>query len=226
MRHFTLELDDLRNKLLQMGGMVESAVHRSVRSLVDRDELTARRVMAGEEAINRMESEIDALCTRLLVLQQPVARDLRFLTAVLKINTDLERMGDLAKGIAARALSLMGVPPLKINVDIPHISTLVEQMLLKALDSFVREDDELAQQVLDSDDEVDAMRTQAYNEIVQYMQASPSQVQAGVELIFVVRNLERIGDHATNMAEDVIYMTKGVDVRHRSGKSAATIPAL
>ena len=223
MRHFTLELDELRNKLLQMGGMVESAVHRSVRSLVDRDELTARRVLAGEDAINKMESEIDSICTRLLVLQQPVARDLRFLTAVLKINTDLERMGDLAKGIASRAITLIDSPPLKLNVDIPHISTLVEQMLLKALDSFVREDAELAQEVLDSDDQVDDMRTEAYREIVTYMQSNPAHVQLGVEMIFVVRNLERIGDHATNMAEDVIYMTKGVDVRHRSNKTVQGI---
>ena len=196
--------------------MVESAVHRSVRALVDRDESLARKVLDGEPAINRMEKEVDELCTRLLVLQQPMARDLRFLTSVLKINTDLERMGDLAKNIAARTLSLLKVPPLKLNVDIPHISSLVEQMLLKSLDAFVQEDADMAQQVLQADDEVDAFRTLAYGDIVTFMQNNPSLVQAGMELIFVVRNLERIGDHATNMAEDVIFMTKGVDVRHRS----------
>jgi len=221
MRHFALELADLRNKLLQMGGMVESAVHRSIRSLVDRDESLARKVLEGEPAINQMEKEVDELCTRLLVLQQPMARDLRFLTSVLKINTDLERMGDLAKNIAARSLSLLRVPPLKLNVDIPHISSLVEQMLLKSLDAFVQEDADLAQQVLDADDEVDALRTAAYGDIVHFMQHNPPLVQPGMELVFVVRNLERIGDHATNMAEDVIFMTKGVDVRHRSGKIEA-----
>ena len=199
-----------------MGGMVESAVHRSVRALVDRDESLARMVLDGEPAINRMEKEVDELCTRLLVLQQPMARDLRFLTSVLKINTDLERMGDLAKNIAARTLSLLTVPPLKLNVDIPHISSLVEQMLLKSLDAFVQEDADLAQQVLQDDDEVDALRTAAYGDIVRFMQENPPLVQAGMEFVFVVRNLERIGDHATNMAEDVIFMTKGVDVRHRS----------
>ena len=199
-----------------MGGMVESAVHRSVRALVDRDESLARKVLDGEPAINQMEKEVDELCTRLLVLQQPMARDLRFLTSVLKINTDLERMGDLAKNIAARTLSLLKVPPLKLNVDIPHISSLVEQMLLKALDAFVQEDADLAQQVLYADDEVDALRTAAYGDIVYFMQHNPTMVQSGMELVFVVRNLERIGDHATNMAEDVIFMTKGVDVRHRS----------
>ena len=222
MRHFAVELAELRNKLLQMGGMVESAVHRSVRALVDRDESLARKVLEGEPAINQMEKEVDELCTRLLVLQQPMARDLRFLTSVLKINTDLERMGDLAKNIAARTLSLLKVPPLKLNVDIPHISSLVEQMLLKSLDAFVQEDDDLAQQVLMADDEVDALRTAAYGDIVHFMQNNPPLVQAGMELVFVVRNLERIGDHATNMAEDVIFMTKGVDVRHWSSTRVET----
>ena len=201
-----------------MGGMVESAVHRSVRSLVDRDESLALKVLDGEHAINQMEKEVDELCTRLLVLQQPMARDLRFLTSVLKINTDLERMGDLAKNIAARSMALLKVAPLKINVDIPHISSLVEQMLLKSLDAFVQEDADLAQQVLHADDEVDALRTAGIFEIVNFMQHNPPLVQAGMELVFVVRNLERIGDHATNMAEDVIFMTKGVDVRHRASK--------
>ena len=218
MRHFAVELAELRNKLLQMGGMVESAVHRSVRALVDRDESLALKVLDGEPAINQMEKDVDELCTRLLVLQQPMARDLRFLTSVLKINTDLERMGDLAKNIATRSLSLLKVPPLKLNVDIPHISSLVEQMLLKSLDAFVQEDADLAQQVLQADDEVDALRTAAYGDIVHFMQHNPTLVQAGMELVFVVRNLERVGDHATNMAEDVIFMTKGVDVRHRASK--------
>ena len=216
MRHFAVELAELRNKLLQMGGMVESAVHRSVRSLVDRDESLAKKVLEGEPAINQMEREVDEICTRLLVLHQPMARDLRFLTSVLKINTDLERMGDLAKNIAARTISLLTVAPLRLNVDIPHISSLVEQMLLKALDAFVQEDAELANQVLQADDEVDSLRTSAYEDIVHFMQENPPLVKAGMELVFVVRNLERIGDHATNMAEDVIFMTKGVDVRHRS----------
>ena len=218
MRHFAVELAELRNKLLHMGGMVESAVHRSVRALVDRDESLALKVLDGEPAINQMEKEVDELCTRLLVLQQPMARDLRFLTSVLKINTDLERMGDLAKNIANRTLRLLKVPPLKINVDIPHISSLVEQMLLKSLDAFVQEDADLAQEVLLADDEVDALRTAGIFEIVNFMQNNPPMVQAAMELVFVVRNLERIGDHATNMAEDVIFMTKGVDVRHRSSK--------
>ncbi len=216
MRHFAIELEELKTKLLQMGGMVEAAVHRSVRAVVERDNALAQKVREGEGAINTMEMEIDELATKLLVLQQPVARDLRFLTSVLKINTDLERMGDLANNLASRAQSLSKLPPLRLDIDIPHMSSLVESMLLKSLDAFLRADADLAQEVLMSDDEVDRIRGEAYGEIVAHMQTNPSDVQAGVEMIFVVRNLERIGDHATNMAEDVIYMAKGVDVRHHA----------
>ncbi len=219
MRHFTIELEELKTKLLQMGGMVEAAVHRSVRAVVERDVELAKKVREGEGAINTMEMEIDELATKLLVLQQPVARDLRFLTSVLKINTDLERMGDLANNLASRAQSLSKLAALKLDIDIPHMSSLVESMLLKSLDAFLRADADLAQEVLMSDDEVDRIRGEAYGEIVAHMQANPSDVQAGVEMIFVVRNLERIGDHATNMAEDVIYMAKGVDVRHHAKTS-------
>ena len=219
MRHFTIELEDLKTKLLQMGGMVEAAVHRAVRAVVERDDALAQKVREGEGAINTMEMEIDELATKLLVLQQPVARDLRFLTSVLKINTDLERMGDLANNLASRAQSLSKLPPLHLDIDIPHMSSLVESMLLKSLDAFLRADADLAQEVLMSDDEVDRIRGEAYGEIVAHMQTNPSDVQAGVEMIFVVRNLERIGDHATNMAEDVIYMAKGVDVRHHAKTS-------
>ena len=219
MRHFTIELEDLKTKLLQMGGMVEAAVHRAVRAVVERDDALAQKVREGEGAINTMEMEIDELATKLLVLQQPVARDLRFLTSVLKINTDLERMGDLANNLASRAQSLSKLPPLRLDIDIPHMSSLVESMLLKSLDAFLRADADLAQEVLMSDDEVDRIRGEAYGEIVAHMQTNPSDVQAGVEMIFVVRNLERIGDHATNMAEDVIYMAKGVDVRHHAKTS-------
>ena len=216
MRHFTLELDELRKLLLQMGGAVESAVHRSVRSLMDRDEAVARRVLEAEASINQMEIDIDRMATRLLVLQQPMARDLRFLTSVLKINADLERMGDLAKNTALRTLALLKLPPVKLNIDIPHMSSLVESMLLKSLDAFVKEDSDLAQEVLMADEEVDRVRSTAYGEIVAHMQMHPADVQSGVEMIFVVRNLERIGDHATNIAEDVIFMSKGIDVRHHA----------
>ena len=205
-----------------MGGYVESAIHRSVRALVDRDPELARQVLRDEARINQMEIEIDNLTTRLFALRQPMARDLRFLTAAMKINTDLERMGDLAVNIAQRALSLVAQTPVKPLIDIPRMAQLVESMLLRTLDAFVKGDAEEATGVLTADDEVDALRDSVYQELVAYMQRDPTTVPAAVDLIFVARNLERIADHATNIAEDVVFLVKGVDVRHHAteGKNA------
>ncbi len=219
MRQFSVELDDLHEKVLQMGGMVESAIHRSVRALVERDPEQARQVMRDEARINQMEIEIDNLTTRLLALRQPMARDLRFLTAAMKINTDLERMGDLAVNIAQRALSLIAQAPVKPLIDIPKMAQLVESMLLRSLDAFVKGDAEIALSVLTSDDAVDALRDSVYQELVSYMQKDPTTVPSSVDLIFVARNLERIADHATNIAEDVVFLVKGVDVRHHAAEA-------
>jgi phosphate transport system protein len=216
LRQFSVELDELHEKVLQMGGMVESAIHRSVRALVERDAEQARQVLREEGRINQMEIEIDNLTTRLFALRQPMAKDLRFLTAAMKINTDLERMGDLAVNIAQRALSLIAQPPVKPLIDIPKMAQLVETMLLRSLDAFVKGDAEVATSVLLSDDEVDALRDSVYQELVSYMQKDPTTVPPAVDLIFVARNLERIADHATNIAEDVVFLVKGVDVRHHS----------
>jgi phosphate transport system protein len=201
-----------------MGGYVESAIHRSVRALVDRDPELARQVLRDEARINQMEIEIDNLTTRLFALRQPMAKDLRFLTAAMKINTDLERMGDLAVNIAQRALSLVAQTPVKPLIDIPRMAQLVESMLLRTLDAFVKGDAEEATSVLMADDEVDALRDSVYQELVAYMQRDPTTVPAAVDLIFVARNLERIADHATNIAEDVVFLVKGVDVRHHAGE--------
>ena len=216
MRHFTIELEELNNKLLEMAGLVESAINRSVRSLVDQNRELAEQVIRDEPKINSMEMEIDGMVTRLLALRQPVAKDLRFLTSALKINTDLERMGDLAQHIAERSLSLMHHPLVKPMVDIPNMATLVQSMLLKCLDAFVQGDDALARSVLLADDEVDRLRDAVYAELLATMQRDPTVVSAAVDLIFVARNLERIGDHATNIAEDVVFLIKGVDVRHHA----------
>ncbi|HZU25411.1 MAG TPA: phosphate signaling complex protein PhoU [Bryobacteraceae bacterium] len=216
MRHFSLELEGLHERLLQMGGLVESAIRKSIRSLVDRDKNVADQVFQDEERINQLEIEIDNLGTRLLALHQPVARDLRFLTAALKINTDLERMGDLAVNITERALSLMALPPIKPLIDIPKMASLVEAMLLRSLDAFVKSDAEIARTVLFSDDEVDALRDAIYKELVTFMQQDSSNVQCAVDLMFVARDLERIADHATNIAEDVVYLVQGIDIRHRA----------
>ena len=220
MRHFIAELDELNNKLLEMAGLVEAAISRSVRSLDDQDRELAEHVIREEPRINRMEMEIDGMATRLLALQQPVARDLRFVTSALKINTDLERMGDLAQHIAERSLSLMHHPLVKPMVDIPNMASLVQSMLLKCLDAFVRGDEELARSVLLADDEVDRLRDAVYAELMDKMQSDPGVVPAAVDLIFVARNLERIGDHATNIAEDVVFLVKGVDVRHHAEERA------
>jgi phosphate transport system protein len=220
LRHFTAELEELNGKLLQMAGLVESAISRSVRSLVDQDRDLAEQVIRDEPQINRMEMEIDGMVTRLLALRQPVARDLRFLTSALKINTDLERIGDLAQHIAERSLSLMHHPLVKPMVDIPKMAVLVQSMLLKCLDAFVKGDEPLARSVLLADDEVDRLRDAVYAELLGAMQRDPGVVPAAVDLIFVARNLERIGDHATNIAEDVVFLIKGIDVRHHAEEAA------
>jgi len=215
-RHFTVELEELNNKLLEMAGLVESAINRSIRSLVDQSRELAEQVIRDEPKINHMEMEIDGMATRLLALRQPVAKDLRFLTSALKINTDLERIGDLAQHIAERSLSLMHHPLVKPMVDIPKMATLVQAMLLKCLDAFVNGDETLARSVLLADDEVDQLRDAVYQELLATMQRDPGVVPAAIDLIFVARNLERIGDHATNIAEDVVFLIKGVDVRHHA----------
>jgi phosphate transport system protein len=215
-RQLSIELEEVNQKLLEMGGLVESAIRRSVRALVEQDRSLAEEVIRDEPQINRIEIEIDGLVTRLLALRQPVARDLRLLTAALKINTDLERIGDLAVHVAERSLSLMHHPLVKPMTDIPKMATQVQSMLLKCLDAFVQGDAELAHSVLLADDEVDGLRDAVYSELLQIMQRDPSLLTAAIDLLFVARNLERIGDHATNIAEDVVFLVRGVDVRHHT----------
>src|SRR5579885_1004562 len=180
MRHFSLELEELNQKLLEMAGMVESAIHRAIRSLVEQDRELAQQVIRDEPLINRMEMEIDGLVTRLLALRQPVARDLRFLTAALKINTDLERIGDLANHIAERSISLMHHPLVKPMTDIPKMATLVQSMLLKCLDAYVNNNADLAYSVLLSDDEVDALRDTVHAALLEVMQRDPTVLTAAI----------------------------------------------
>ena len=216
MRLFSIELDELNQKILEMGGLVESAIHRAVRSLIEQSRDLAEQVIRDEPRINKMEMEIDGLVTRLLALRQPVARDLRFLTAALKINTDLERIGDLAQHIAERSLSLMHHPLAKPPADISRIAAEVQAMLLKCLDAFVNGDEALARSVLLADAGVDTLRDTIYAQMLAAMQQDPGIVPAAIDFIFIARNLERIGDHATNIAEDVVFLIKGIDVRHHA----------
>ncbi len=216
MRHFEMQLDELRRRLLEMSGLVESSIYRSVQALVDRDGGQVRLVMENEERINRMQIEIDDLSTGLLLLQQPMAADLRFITAAIKINNDLERMGDHAVNIAERVTSLTREPSVKPLIDIPRMANLVESLLRNSLDAFVKRDADLARSVLTSDDAVDHMRDSIYNELVSYMESEPTTIRACIDLMFVARNLERIADHATNIAEDVVFLVEGADVRHHA----------
>ena len=216
MRHFLAELEELQQRLLEMGGLVESSIWNSVLALSERSEAHALQVLTHEARINQMEIEIDDFAVSLLALQQPMARDLRFLTAAIKINSDLERMGDLAVNIVQRALSLMRQPLVKPLIDIPQLARLAESMVHKSLDAFVRRDAELAREVLLSDDAVDDLRDAIYEELVNFMERDPSTVSRSLDLIFIARNLERIADHSTNIAEDVVFLVQGVDVRHHA----------
>lgn len=216
MRHFEQELEKLKSKLLEMGALVENAVYRSVQGVVEKDENLAQQVLKNETRVNELEIEIDELAIALLALQQPVAADLRLVTVAIKINNDLERMGDLAVNIAHRAIDLIREPVIRPMVDIPYIAGLVQSMVRKALDAFVNRDPELARSVLAGDDGVDNLRTASYHELISYMEKDPSNIPQAMNVWSVVRNLERIADHSTNIAEDVLFLVKGVDVRHKN----------
>lgn len=220
MRRLSQGIDELHAKLLAMSGLVEQNIYRSVASLKGRDEALARQVLDVEALVNAMEIEVDDHATRLLALHQPVACDLRYLTAALKINTDLERIGDLATTIARRSLSLLQSPPVKPLVDIPLMGQLVQAMLAQSLRAFVDRDEELARRVLAADDAVDELRDSVTKDLVDLMKREPETIETSVDLIFIARSLERIADHATNIAEDVLFLVRGVDVRHRSSRVA------
>ena len=213
--HFQEELDQLKARLLEMGGLAEERVRASVKALVDRDPALVARVLDGDGAINGFHIEIDSRCVRLLALHQPMAVDLRAILSAVKINTDLERVGDLAVNIAEAGLRYLGHPPVKELIDIPRMADIAQGMLRDALDAFVRRDTALAQQVLDADDTLDALKTQVFRELLTYMLQDPHTIEPSLDLILVSRHLERIGDHATNVAEDVIFMVSARDVRHQ-----------
>jgi phosphate transport system protein len=217
-RHFEVELYALRDRLLAMGSLAETMIHKGIKALVDRDETLVQAVLAHEEEMDLLCIEIDDRCFTQLALQQPMASDLRFLVSAIKINSDLERIGDQASSIALRARSLIAQPQLKPLIDIPRMATLVQRMVRNSLDAFVRQDPELARNVIDRDDEVDNLRDQVFRELLTYMMGDSTTIPRALELILISRNLERIADHATNIAEDVIYIVRGEDVRERGDK--------
>ena len=216
MRPFVAELEELQNRILEMGGLVESAIHDSIRGLSERSDAPIANLWRAEERINQLDIEIDEFALRMIALHQPVAKDLRFLTASLKMNSDLERMGDLAVNIVERALSLMRQPSVKPLIDIPQMAKQVDSMVRNCLDAFVKRDGQLARGVLLSDDAVDDLRDAIYQELVGFMKRDPATISRSLDLIFVARNLERIADHATNIAEDVLFLAQGIDVRHHA----------
>jgi phosphate transport system protein len=218
--HFEDELHELKHRLLTMGALVEDRVQRAVVALIERRAELAEAVIAGDQEINDLEIEIDARCLKLLVLQQPAASDLRFITAALKINSDLERIGDQAVNVAENALRILPHAPMRPLMDIPRMAELAQGMTRDSLDAFVRRDVVLARGVLSRDDQVDALKDQVFRVLLTYMMADPGTIERALGLILVSRNLERIADHATNIAEDVIFMVEARDVRHHHEERA------
>jgi len=212
--HFQEELETLQTRLLEMGGLAEERVRTCIEALESRDLALVAQVMAGDEPINQLHIEIDNRCFRLLALYQPMATDLRAIVSAVKINTDLERVGDLAVNISEAAQRYTTHPPVKKLIDIPTMGAIAQTMLRDALDAYVRRDTALAHAVLNADDELDALKTQVFRDLLTYMLKDPVTVEPALDLILISRHLERIGDHATNIAEDVIFMVSAQDVRH------------
>lgn len=213
-RRLDQDLDRVRQMLLRMGGMVEGMVAKATQSLLERKPGLCTEVIEGDHEVDQLEIEIDEVCHSILGRKQPTAVDLRFLVAVMKINSDLERIGDSAVNIAQSVEQLNEQPPLKPYIDLPHLSHLVQTMVRKSLDAFVKRDTELATDVCRSDDAVDGLYKQIFRELLTYMIEDPKTVSRALHLLLIARNMERIADHATNIAEDVIYYVEGRDVRH------------
>ena len=211
---FDIELNELRQSILVMAGKVELMIANSVKSLVDRDTPLAERTIAFDHEVNGAEMAVDERCLELLALRQPAARDLRFITIALKIVTDLERIGDQCANIAKRARELNEEPPLKPYIDIPRMAHWAEVMVKEALDAFVQGDAEMAVKVCKDDSFIDELNNQIQRELLTYMIEDPATISRALKLNYVSKSLERIADHATNIAEMVIFMVKGKDIRH------------
>lgn len=212
--HFREELERLKERLLAMGGLAEERVRSAVDALVSGDRERLAGVLSGDEPVNQLHVEIDALAFRLLALHQPMASDLRVIVAALKINGDLERIGDMAVNIAEAAGRYLARPPVKPLLDLPRMADIAQAMLRDALDAFVKRDIALARSVLERDDLLDNLKMQIFRELLTFMMQDPATIEAGLDLILISRHLERIGDHATNIAEDIIFVVSAKDIRH------------
>jgi phosphate transport system protein len=213
-RHFAQELTQVKHRLLAMGGLAEERVQAAMRALITRDHDLITPVIRGDDPVNRLHLEIDDRCFKLLALHQPMAVDLRTIVSILKINSDLERVGDLAVNIGEATQRYIEHAPVKPLIDLPRMSEIAQRMLHDALDAFLSRNVETAQRVLTEDDLLDALKDQIFRELLIYMLADPRTIEPGLQLILIARHLERVGDHATNIAEDVIFIVEGRDVRH------------
>lgn len=217
LRQFDEELEELKSRLLEMGALVEERVHTVLHGLLTRDGAVIASVLNGDGPINQLHIEIDQRCFRLLALRQPMAVDLRTIVAAAKIDTDLERVGDLAVNIGEAVNRYHSHPPVKELIDIPAMAAIAQRMLRTALDAFVNRDVAAAQKVLDEDDQLDALKTTVFKDLLAVMLMDQGTIEPALDLILMSRHLERIGDHATNIAEDVIFMVSARDVRHHAG---------
>lgn len=217
-RQFEVELREIKNRILAMGGLVEQAIEKSTMLLGTRDQSGFAQLKSIERKINEENMRIDSICLEVLARLSPVATDLRLILAIIKINTDLERMGDQAMNIGYNVDHYIEDGGVELNLNLPHMAGLVKKMVRDALDAFMKDDIELAEKVLLSDDEVDQFKNSVFEKMVNFMRASPDQIGPALDMILVARNLERMADHATNIAEDVIFACTGEDVRHGVGK--------
>jgi phosphate transport system protein len=213
-RHFDDELKSLKDKILRMGGLAEEQVQGSLRALIERDSDLARKIIENDRRVNALDVEVDEDCLRLLALQQPTARDLRFITTAMKISTELERISDLAENICERAIELNEEPQLKPYIDIPRMANWSLRMVKEALDAFVTGDANLARKVCTDDDFVDDLTHQLFRELLSFMLETPQTITRAIRITFIAKYLERIADHATNVAELVVYMVEGKIIRH------------
>ncbi len=213
-KRYEEDLKKLHEEILYMGGLVEDQIQKAVNSLVERDSKLAEVIIERDHEVNRLDVDIDDLCIRLLALHQPAGRDLRFITTGLKITTDLERTGDMAVNICERALELNQEPQLKPYIDIPRMAEIAERMIRESLDAFVREDTDLALKVCKDDEQVDQLNSQIFREVISFMIGDPLTINRAMKLASISKYLERIADHATNIAEMVVFMVKGKSIRH------------
>lgn len=214
------DIEALKERVLKMGSFVEESIRKSVKALVDRDQKLAIEVIDNDAIVNNFDVEIEEECIRFLAIWQPTGSNLRFITTAIKIITDLERMGDLAVDICERAIELNDEPPLKPYIDIPRMAEAAQKMLKDSLDAFVARDPELALSVCAADDFVDNLNQQIFNELLLYMLQDPKNISRAVRLTYITKYLERIGDHATNIAEMVVYMVQGKVIRHMACEAA------